>query len=135
MRESLGPNVSAAEFSELQRRADLAREAQRDLPAKKSTSRNWRRSVGRHLSRREEALAEQTRKLKKAANKVNAQLKRVRVHVESGPDLDAFRSFAAEQLKGFRGQSHEVLAGVQNLSFRGLAEACRAGEAAVEKVS
>lgn len=132
VRKTLGPNVSSAEFSELQRRGDTAREAEQTLPRAKremADLESERRSV---LLEREEATAEQTRKLERASNKVNAQLKRVRVNVTSAPDLVGFRAFAGEHLKGFRSQSHQVLAESPNLSFRGLAQACREGEVAVQ---
>lgn len=132
VRKSLGPNVSSAEFSELQRRGDLAREAARTLPEQKAAVAALEGERRSALLAREEATAERTRKLEKAANKVNAQLKRVRVHVRSAPDLDAFREFASEHLKGFRSQSHQALAAVANLSFRGLAQACREGDAATK---
>ncbi len=82
----------------------------------------------RALVEREKTFAEQARRLQSAGDSVSAKLSRVRVSVRAGADLRAFREFATRNLKGFRASSFAVLQAKQNLSFRGLAEACRAGE-------
>ena len=131
IRSSLGPGIKPTEFADVQRRVDEASDAKRALPEARATVDALEQERRTTLLAREEKLAEQTRKLEKAARQVNAKLGRVQVAVRSAPDLEGFRTFAADHLKGFRGQSHEVLAQQKGLSLRGLADACRQGEAAI----